>query len=126
MKQIRHSRQREAILNYLRSDHIHPTAEEVYAAVRRDMPHISLGTVYRNLSLLQQLGEIRSISNGTDAERFDGDLSKHQHLVCDSCGQVFDIHLDENTEKELESVSFNGTINGYDIVFHGKCKNCAE
>ena len=126
MKQMRHSRQRDAILNYLRVNHIHPTAEEVYEGVRADMPHISLGTVYRNLSLLRQLGEIRSISNGSDAERFDGDLSDHQHMVCDGCGMVFDIHLDEKTCSELDNVPFDGRIAGYDIVFHGKCKNCAD
>ena len=125
MKQIRHSRQRDAILNYLRASHIHPTAEEVYEQVRKEMPNISLGTVYRNLSMLRELGQIRTIANGATAERFDGDLSEHQHLVCDSCGQVFDIHLDESAVHGLEDISYDGQITGYDIVFHGRCRNCA-
>ena len=126
MKQMRHSRQRDAILNYLCSHHIHPPAEEVYEGVRQEMPNISLGTVYRNLGLLQQLGQIRAISNGTCAERFDGNLSNHHHLVCNTCGQVFDINLNPQLCSELEEVVFEGEIFGYDIVFHGQCKKCAE
>ena len=126
MKQIRHSRQREAILNYLRCHHSHPTAEDVYEAVRKEMPNISLGTVYRNLALLQELGQIRSISNGTSAERFDGDLSDHHHLICDCCNEVFDIHLDSSQSAGLTQVPFDGTVSGYDIIFHGICKKCSE
>ena len=69
---IKYSRQRESIKNFLMNRFDHPTAETIYANIRLEYPNISLGTVYRNLSLLSELGEIQKISTGVGPDRFDG------------------------------------------------------
>ena len=86
MPVMKHSKQRDAIMEYLKSSHEHPTADTVYAALRKDHPNISLGTVYRNLALLSELGEINKLSTGNGPDRFDGDVHPHYHFVCKKCG----------------------------------------
>ena len=118
-----YSRQREAILNELRSRCDHPTATQVYEGVRKTMPNISLGTVYRNLSALVENGEIISVSVGDGYEHFDGDRSFHLHLRCRQCGDIIDSYVDENKIKKL--VEFDGfTPQSSVCVVYGLCKNC--
>lgn len=88
-----YSRQREAILTVLRSTDTHPTADWVYSEVRKTLPNISLGTVYRNLAALSESGEILSINVGDGKEHFDGNHAPHLHLYCQSCGNIVDAHL---------------------------------
>ena len=88
-----YSRQREAIINVLRSTDTHPTAGWIYEKVREEIPNISLGTVYRNLSALSEAGEILSINVGDGYEHFDGDISPHLHLYCRECEKIFDQRL---------------------------------
>ena len=83
--------QREAILRELRSVTSHPTADELYAMLRPEMPQISLGTVYRNLEQMSQAGIIRKLETAGKQKRFDGDLSPHHHMRCRCCGAVVDI-----------------------------------
>lgn len=118
-----YSRQREAILNELKNRCDHPTAKEVYEGVRKTMPNISLGTVYRNLSALVESGEIRSVSVGDGFERFDGDKSFHLHQHCRRCGAIIDVKAPEGILKELSQ--FDGFMpeNSVCVVF-GTCKNC--
>ena len=71
---LKKSRQREAILQCVLSHHDHPTADNIYMEVREDFPNISLGTVYRNLSLLTKLGKIQKITCDDHADHFDGEL----------------------------------------------------
>lgn len=118
-----YSRQREAILNELRSRCDHPTATQVYEGVRKTMPNISLGTVYRNLSALVENGEIISVSVGDGYEHFDGDRSFHLHLRCRQCGDIIDSYVDENKIKKL--AEFDGfTPQSSVCVVYGLCKNC--
>lgn len=118
-----YSRQREAILNELRSRCDHPTATQVYEGVRKTMPNISLGTVYRNLSALVENGEIISVSVGDGYEHFDGDKSFHLHLRCRQCGDIIDSYVDENKIKKL--AEFDGfTPQSSVCVVYGLCKNC--
>ena len=92
MAVLKYSRQRECIKNYLQDREDHPTADMIYTSIRRDFPNISLGTVYRNLSLLVELGEIRKIT--TDgADRFDAKLIPHSHFICKDCGSVLDVMI---------------------------------
>ena len=79
---LKHSRQRESIRNFLMQRCDHPTAETVYLGIKEDFPNISLGTVYRNLSLLAELGEILKISVGNGPDRFDANLKPHYHFFC--------------------------------------------
>ncbi len=85
------SRQRQVILEELRKMHSHPTAADLYAAVRRRLPRISLATVYRNLELLERQGHVRRLEGYGAQARFDGDLGEHLHLRCVTCGGVTDI-----------------------------------
>ena len=82
MKTLKYSRQRESIKACLMGRRDHPTADHVYLTIREVYPNISLGTVYRNLNLLVELGEARKLSFGYGPDRFDGDLTPHYHFVC--------------------------------------------
>ena len=85
MKAQKHSRQRDAILNFLKTRKDHPTAEVVYTNVREIYPKISMGTVYRNLNLLASNGDILKISLEDDSAHFDGFTHPHCHFFCKKC-----------------------------------------
>ena len=87
----RNSRQRTLVYQAVKDSHSHPNAEEVYLLVRRQLPDISLGTVYRNLNLLVEMGLLHRIYTGMGADRFDAVVTAHPHLICSSCGGVFDL-----------------------------------
>ena len=95
MPAIKYSRQRESIKRYLASTREHPTADTVYTEVKKDFPNISLGTVYRNLNLLTELGEAIKISTPDGGDRFDGITEPHCHFFCKECGSVLDIDMPE-------------------------------
>lgn len=126
MPALKHSRQRDCIKEFLMGRYDHPTADMVYSHVREEFPHISLGTVYRNLSLLSELGEIRKITcNGPD--RFDANTMPHYHFTCNCCGSVSD--LDFENEPALEGLSpknFAGIIEQVNLDFHGTCESCIK
>ena len=120
-----YSRQREAILNVLRSTDTHPTANRVYELVRQEIPNISLGTVYRNLAALSEAGEILSINVGDGFEHFDGDKSLHLHLHCRNCGSIADAAVDQNLFNTL--CSSNGFSPDTSVcVVYGVCKECEQ
>lgn len=122
---IKYSRQRECILNNLQERCDHPTADMIYESVRAEQPSISLGTVYRNLALLAENGQILKISTGMGPDHFDGCTSPHNHFICRCCGRVMDLDY-VLEEKVIERVSnqFDGVIENYDLQFFGKCKDC--
>lgn len=123
----KHSRQRDAIREFLTGREDHPTADIIYMNVRRRNPGISLGTVYRNLTLLEKSGEISRLSLGDGVDRFDADTSPHYHLLCTECGRVVDLRmerLDSITEKA--SACFDGHIAGHVTYFYGVCRGCMK
>ncbi len=121
---LKRSRQREAILKELCSRFDHPTADELYNQLRKSLPSISLGTVYRNLSLLSNEGMIRKISCGT-ADHFDGNPKPHYHFSCTGCGRVYDLDMPVHTELEAEASEHTDfTIQTHALIFYGKCRNC--
>ena len=93
MAVLKYSRQRESIINCLKGRKDHPTADMIYASVREEYPKISLGTVYRNLSLLVDQGEILRFSCGEGQDHYDADTSQHYHFVCKKCRAVSDLHM---------------------------------
>ena len=100
----RYSMQREMILDAL--THLdHPTAPEIYEKIRTTYPQISLGTVYRNLNMLTEAGEIVRLSFPSASDRFDCNTSDHTHVLCSQCGRVIDVN-----EREM--------------VFYGICSDC--
>jgi len=123
----RKSKQREAIIRVLRGTHSHPTADWIYEEVRKEIPNISLGTVYRNLKLLRESGEILEIDLSNTLSRFDGNPDNHYHFRCDKCGRIFDI--DEPVDREVDERVVRKT--GFNIIHHrlefrGLCKECQK
>lgn len=116
--------QKKIILDYLRNTKSHPSAQRVYSEVKRVLPHISQGTVYRILNSLKKKGEVQEIST-KDVTFFDGDISDHSHFICQGCGVVFDV-FDECSKCEIikKKKLKVGRINNYRIYFYGICKNC--
>ena len=88
---LRMTRQRQVILEEIREARRHPTADEVFARVRRRLPRISLGTVYRTLDLLSESGLIRRLEFGGSQRRFDGRIEEHHHIRCLGCGRLDDV-----------------------------------
>lgn len=118
-----YSKQREAILDVLRSTDTHPTANWIYTKVRERIPNISLGTVYRNLSELSSSGDILSIDVGDGFEHFDGDISPHAHLHCKVCGGITDARLKTDYLSKIgNECGFKTQTRIY--VAYGICKNC--
>ena len=126
-KNYRMTRQREVILKELRSAKIHPSADEVYERVRRYLPRISLGTVYRNLEILSEMGEIQKLELGGDIKRFDWNPKKHYHIRCMQCGRVDDAPIAplQQVEDELYGATVF-TIIGHRLEFEGLCPECSR
>ena len=125
MKTLKYSRQRESIKASLMNRHDHPTADALYASIREEFPNISLGTVYRNLNLLVETGEIRKLTCGDGADHFDGDTRQHYHFVCTECNQVYDMDLGALEELNQDAQSCApGIIDSHYVLFYGRCKNC--
>lgn len=118
MAGLKYSRQREAVLVYLRSTKSHPTAEQVYQKIREEFPKISLGTVYRNLNLLADCGEILRLNCGDGVEHFDATTTPHNHFICRRCRQVIDLEADWDFELDTKmDDEFPGKIEGHEIYF---------
>ena len=127
MAVLKYSRQREVIKEYLMSTKEHPTADTVYMHIREQNPNISLGTVYRNLNLLTELGEIKKITCGDGCDRFDATTEQHYHVICNKCKRVFDLDMEpiKDIDQTAEKV-FDGKIEGHSIIFNGLCEKCKE
>lgn len=124
---LKYSRQREEIKSFLMTRKDHPTADVVYMNVRQQYPNISLGTVYRNLTLLADMGEILRLRLGDGVDHFDADTSPHYHFVCTKCGSVIDLEMD-NIDSIIETAgkNFGGQITGYFTFFQGVCEDCLK
>ena len=122
---LKHSKQRDLIKSFLMTRKDHPTADVVYMNVRQQHPNISLGTVYRNLTLLADLGEIARLRVGDGVDHFDADTSPHYHFVCQHCGSVIDLQMDcIDNIVTTASANFGGRIEGHVTYFYGSCGNC--
>ncbi len=125
MTNTKYSRQRESICHYLSNTKEHPTADMVYQNLREVYPNISLGTVYRNLSLLVDQGTIVKVSCGDGVDHFDWDTSSHNHFICKECGCVLDLEMDSiNHINTIANAAFDGQIEGSVTYFYGKCSKC--
>jgi Fur family peroxide stress response transcriptional regulator len=124
---LKYSKQREYIKEFLANRQDHPTAETIYSGVKDKIPQISLGTVYRNLSLMSNRGEIIKISTDSGPDRFDGNCSLHYHFFCISCGCILD--LDMESIEHINTIAehhFDGQILGSTTKFFGNCPTCLE
>jgi len=121
---IKLTTQKIKIFDHLRNTDNHPTAEQVYNAVRRDLPTISLATVYRNLHALAEDGDVLRLEVNKEF-RFDADISPHQHGICKSCGDIFGVfhrHITEHAMENMKSEDFEP--HSVRIIFHGVCRGC--
>lgn len=123
----KYSRQREEIKHFLATRKDHPTADSVYMAIRQQIPNISLGTVYRNLTMLADTGEILRLRVGDGVDHYDYDTSPHYHFICKECGAVTDLKMKSiDSIMDIAGADFDGEISGYATYFHGTCGNCCE
>ena len=124
---IKKSKQREAIVKVLKNTGSHPSAEWIYEQVKKEIPDIGLATVYRNLRLLKQAGEISEMHTSNDTARFDGCTKEHYHFCCDRCGKVVD--LDESIDTTIEARIAKKTglkITHHHLELHGLCLQCQK
>lgn len=121
----RSTKQRQAIFTALQGDTNHPTAEEVYLKVKRQLPHISLGTVYRNLKLLVEQDLVKEITVAEGPARYDFRTDDHQHFICDGCERVYDLKVSLGLHlRELERTGF--ALRRQQLVLYGLCPRCRE
>lgn len=122
---MRYSKQREMILRAVMGSKLHPTAAEVYETVHRDDPHISLGTVYRNLNQLTEAGRIKKLQLPDGSNRFDGTTAPHSHVVCARCGRVFDTVLPvERMLMPMLETAPDFRVTGFELILYGVCAEC--
>jgi len=127
MQKLNYSRQRQAIRESLTLNKSHPTADDVFADVRKQFPNISLGTIYRNLKLLVDLGEVVKVSPTDGKDRFDGNPKPHSHFQCMKCNRVIDLDFDmKNIHmiNQLAGDNFDGEITSSSTLFYGTCGDC--
>lgn len=126
MKQQNFSRKREAIYNYLKSVKTHPTADDVYAALREKYPDLSLSTVYRNISMFKNNGIIASVGVVNNQERFDYNTSPHAHFICNTCGSVIDLERVELDKRlnYLVQCEYDFDVDYHNLTFYGRCNKC--
>ena len=124
---LKHSKQRDAILSMLRSRYDLPTAEQLYTELKEEFPKLSLGTVYRNLALLESLGEIVRISADDASDRFDGNAHNHYHFACQICKRVDDVPIpvDLELDKAVHD-ALGAKVNKQTAIFFGVCKKCLK
>jgi len=121
----RNTRQRQAILEELREMRSHPTAGELYRSVRQRLPRISLGTVYRNLDILAETGQVVKLASADQEARYDGNPAPHAHLQCEACGRIEDVELVVPALAELARSEIHGyRISTYSLLFAGMCPAC--
>ncbi|OPZ95678.1 MAG: Peroxide-responsive repressor PerR [Planctomycetes bacterium ADurb.Bin412] len=121
----RSSRQRKRILALLQESEIHPTADWIYAQLKPEFPHLSLGTVYRNLAILTDQGLVKKIQSGSTFDRFEARVNPHYHLICTRCDTISDLELPiykEINDRAGRMTDFQ--IQEHRINFYGLCSSC--
>ncbi len=127
VKKYKRSKQRDRILELLRSVGTHPTASWIYDRLKKEFPDLSLGTVYRNLNILIEQDLIRKIDFGSTFDRYDANTSQHYHFICERCGSITDlkISIDDELNKRVD-MDTNFKTKRHRIEFYGLCDNCVK
>lgn len=124
-KGMKMTRQRKLILEVLRSTKTHPTAEWIYQQVRRDLPSVSLGTIYRNLNTLREEGLLLELNYGKHQSRYDATTSPHYHVRCTHCGIVRDVPLASLSGVDEQVETLTGfAVGNHRLEFNGICPDC--
>ena len=127
MERKNYSNKRVAIYNAIKNTNTHPSARMVYDCLKKDYPNLSLGTVYRNLTLLCETGDIMKVATVKGFDRFDYTTKPHCHFICSECSQVTDVEADMESlinKKELKNIP--GIIDRTDILVYGLCHECSD
>jgi len=122
-KRYRHSKQRQLILGIVQNAADHPTADRIFQIARKQMPTISLGTVYRNLQLLSETGLISSIRLDDKSIHYDRSCASHFHFVCRKCHHVEDIPPDSKTTQQLHALT-DHQVDNVHLQLYGVCRRC--
>ena len=124
----RTSKKRQAIYNALCATDTHPSAEQLYATLKPEIPDLSLGTVYRNLNILMSDGLIISVGNVNGEERYDARTESHCHFICEKCSSVLDVWLTEPISLDYKAVEscIGGKVRNHSLAFYGICEKCCE
>jgi Fur family peroxide stress response transcriptional regulator len=121
----RETRQKEAILMVLRGTRSHPTADRVYDEVRKTIPGISKGTVYRNLKVLREAGEVTGLDLAGTVTRYEAKRPDHYHFRCTRCGRVLDVDEPVNAELNRKVADRTGfQVSYHQLEFRGLCEKC--
>ncbi len=120
---MRITKQRQIILEQLKKHHDHPSADIIYDEVRKVLPRVSLGTIYRNLEIMSEAGIILKIEQGGGQKRFDPNPKVHPHFRCTNCGAIEDVDIDINFPKIMTNESHR-RVDGANLEFFGFCESC--
>ena len=122
----KHFRKRDAILACLKGTTVHPSADWVYAQLKPEIPDLSLGTVYRNLTYFKEQGDIISLGTVKGVERFDGNTAPHVHFICIGCGAVIDLPELAVPQELSQAAAMNvgGQVDTCNLSFTGLCAEC--
>ncbi|MBO8430508.1 transcriptional repressor [Spirochaetes bacterium] len=122
---MNYSKQREIILDTLKNNVVHPTAEYIYEILKKEDSKISLATLYRNLNQLAENGIIKKIDGLESSSHYDHNTHAHYHFICDNCKKVFDVScgIAPDIVKKIEDET-GFIVSSHDIIIHGICKNC--
>ena len=122
----RHSRKRDAILNCIRQSRVHPSAEWIYAQLKPEHPDLSLGTVYRNLALFRESGEVVCVATVRGADRLDACIEPHAHFICEQCGAVLDVDVPQDDLRSDLETRYGVRVRRSELLFRGVCSACRE
>lgn len=123
---VRITPQRHAILEYLISSELHPTADEIYKSLESDFPNMSVATVYNNLRVFRTAGLVKELTYGDASSRFDFVTNDHYHIICNKCGTIVDFHHPGLQEVERLASHVTGfEVNSHRLEVYGTCPTCA-
>ena len=121
----RNTRQRQMVLELVKQRCDHPTADDIYLEIRDLDPRVSRATVYRNLHLLVDSGDLISVRNHLGVERFDRRIDTHSHVICDSCGELVDAPAPTMAADFSDVEEASGfKIDRQETIYHGICSKC--
>ncbi len=128
MATMNRSPKRDAMLRLLRGTDCHPSAEWLYRRLREEYPGVSLGTVYRNLNQLAELGLVRSVGTVHNQERYDARMDAHDHFVCNRCGVILDLPGHWPAEEYVNAVGeqCGFTAESHEFIIRGLCEDCKK
>ena len=123
----RNTIQKKIVFDVLKKSKNHPTAHALYDIIRKKMPTISLGTIYRNLEILSEEKIVKKLRYADKEKRYEAIIKEHYHIKCEACGKIEDLtdHICQNMEEELK-IQTEYQINGHTLLFYGICPDCKK